>query len=130
MPTPDIQVNFNPFFHFFNVFFWAFVIAGFSMLLMLFWQTPIERAGNTIVTQPLMSGAIGLVSVLVGLILFLTILPPILVAFAWLFGVVAMGREVGERFATAINCASRAFRTRNGCRPRSPASAARTSCRR
>jgi len=103
VPPPDIQVNFNPFFHFFNVFFWAFVIAGFSMLLMLFWQTPIERAGNTIVTQPLMSGAIGLVSVLVGLILFLTILPPILVAFAWLFGVVAMGREVGERFANAIN---------------------------
>jgi len=50
-----------------------------------------------------MSGAIGLVAVLAGLLLILTILPPILVAFAWLFGIVAMGREVGERFANAIN---------------------------
>ncbi len=103
VPTPHINVNFNPFVHFFQVFFWAIILSGFAMLLMLFWQTPIERAGNTIVTQPLMTGAIGLVATLVGLIFFLTILPPFAVAFAWLFGIVAMGREVGERFATAIN---------------------------
>src|SRR6266498_1032526 len=103
VPTPHIDVNFNPFLHFFEIFFWAFIIAGFAMLLMLFWQSPIERAGNTIVTQPLMTGAIGLVATLIGLIFALTILPPLVVAFAWLFGVVAMGREVGERFATAIN---------------------------
>ncbi len=53
VPTPHVNVNFNPFLHFFQVFFWAFIIAGFAMLLMLFWQTPIERAGNMIVTQPL-----------------------------------------------------------------------------
>lgn len=103
VPTPNIDINFNPFVQFFQVFFWAIILSGFAMLLMLFWQTPIERAGNTIVTQPLMSGAIGLVATVVGLLFFLTILPPILVAFAWLFGIVAMGREVGERFATAIN---------------------------
>ena len=103
VPTPLIDIGFNPFLQFFKVFFWAFVISAFAMLLMLFWQIPIERAGNTIVTQPLMSAAIGLVAVLVGLLLFLTILPPIMVAFAWLFGIVAMGREVGERFANAIN---------------------------
>src|SRR6266498_1741750 len=103
VPTPHINVNFNPFLHFFEIFFWAFIIAGFAMLLMLFWQAPIERAGNTIVTQPLMTGAIGLVATLIGLIFALIILPPLVVAFAWLFGVVAMGREVGERFATAIN---------------------------
>jgi len=103
VPTPRIDISYNPFLQFFNVFFWAIIISGFAMLLMLFWQTPIERAGNTIVTQPLMSGAIGLVAVLAGLLLILTILPPILVAFAWLFGIVAMGHEVGERFANAIN---------------------------
>jgi hypothetical protein len=103
VPTPNFDISFNPFLEFFQVFFWAFVIAGFAMLLMLFWQAPIERAGNTIVTQPLMTGAIGLVATLIGLLFALTILPPLLVAFAWLFGVVAMGREVGERFAVAIN---------------------------
>jgi hypothetical protein len=103
VPAPHFNFNFNPFVHFFQVFFWAIVISGFAMLLMLFWQTPIERAGNTIVTQPLMTGAIGLVATLVGFIFFLTILPPFVVAFAWLFGIVAMGNEVGDRFATAIN---------------------------
>jgi hypothetical protein len=39
----------------------------------------------------------------VGIILFITIIPPILVAFAWLFGIVALGSEVGERFAKAVN---------------------------
>jgi hypothetical protein len=103
VPTPKVDVNFNPFLQFIKVFFWAFIISGFAMLLTLFWQTPIERAGNTIVTQPLMTGAIGLVATLVGIIFALTILPPLVVAFAWLFGIVAMGREVGERFGTAIN---------------------------
>lgn len=102
-PAPRIDIGFNPVLEFFQIFFWAFIMAGFAMLLMLFWQVPIERAGNTIVSQPLMSGAIGLVATLVGIIFALTILPPILVAFAWLFGVVAMGREVGERLAVAIN---------------------------
>src|SRR5215216_7052791 len=103
VPTPRVEINYNPFLHFFKVFFWAIIISGFAMLLMLFWQAPIERTGNTIVTQPLMSGAIGLVAVVVAIIFALTILPPLIVAFAWLFGIVAMGREVGERFATAIN---------------------------
>jgi hypothetical protein len=100
---PHVNVNFNPFLNFFQIFFWAFIIAGFAMLLTLFWQAPIERTGNLIVTQPLMTGAIGLVATLVGIIFALTIIPPLVVAFAWLFGVVAMGREVGERFAAAIN---------------------------
>jgi acetyltransferase-like isoleucine patch superfamily enzyme len=103
VPTPNINVDFNPVLQIFNIFFWAFIVAGFAMLLTLFWQTPIERAGNIIVTQPLMSGAIGLVAVMVGILFALTIVPPLVVAFAWLFGIVAMGREVGERFATAIN---------------------------
>lgn len=103
VPQPNFDFGFNPVMQFFQVFSWAIIIGAFAMLLMLFWQTPIERAGNTIVTQPLMSGAIGLVAALVGVLFALTIVPPIVVAFAWLFGVVAMGREVGERFATAIN---------------------------
>ena len=103
VPQPNFDFNFNPFVQFFQVFSWAVIIAAFAMLLMLFWQAPIERAGNTIVTQPVMTGAIGLVAVLVAILFVLTIVPPIVVAFAWLFGIVAMGREVGERFATAIN---------------------------
>jgi hypothetical protein len=101
--APNINIRVNPFAEVFWVFFWAVIVAAFSMLLSLFWQPQIERTGNVIVSQPLMTGAIGLLSFVVAAILFLTVIPPILVAFAWLFGVVAMGSQVGERFSKAVN---------------------------
>jgi hypothetical protein len=100
---PNINVHFNPFAEFFGILFWAVGAGAFAMLLALFLQPQITRTGNAIVTQPLMSAAIGLVSVIVAAIFFLTVLPPILVIFAWFFGVVALGQEVGERFTKAIN---------------------------
>lgn len=100
---PNINVHFNPFAEFFGIIFWAIGAAAFSMLLALFLQPQILRTGNAIVSQPLMMGAIGLLSVVIAAVLFLTILPPILVAFAWFFGVVALGQEVGERFSKATN---------------------------
>ena len=103
IPSPNFNIHFNPFAEVFWIFFWAVIVAAFSMLLSLFWQPQIERAGSVIITQPLMTGAIGLLSFFIAAILFLTIIPPILVAFAWLFGVVAMGSQVGERFSKAVN---------------------------
>jgi hypothetical protein len=103
VPRPNIDISFNPFTEVFWIFFWAVIVAAFSMLLSLFLQPQIERTGNVIITQPLMTGAIGLLAFFVGAILFLTVIPPILVAFAWLFGVVAMGSQVGERFSKAVN---------------------------
>jgi cytoskeletal protein CcmA (bactofilin family) len=103
IPGPNITINANPFGEVFGIFFWAVIVAAFSMLLSLFWQPQIERTGNVIISQPLMTGAIGLLAFLVAAILFLTIIPPILIAFAWLFGVVAMGSQVGERFSKAVN---------------------------
>lgn len=103
VPSPDIHINYNPFGEIASIVFWAVIVSAFSMLLTLFWQPQLERTGKAIVSQPLMTGAIGLLSSFVAVILFLTIIPPILMAFAWLFGVVAMGSEVGERFTKAIN---------------------------
>lgn len=103
VPSPDIHINYNPFGEIASIVFWAVIVSAFSMLLTLFWQPQLERTGKAIVSQPLMTGAIGLLSSFVAVILFLTIIPPILMAFAWLFGVVAIGSEVGERFTKAIN---------------------------
>lgn len=103
IPRPEINVTYNPFAEVFWVFFWAVVVSAFAMLLSLFWQPQIERTGDLIVSQPLMTGAIGLLAFVVAAILFLTIIPPLLIAFAWLFGVVAMGSEVGQRFSRAVN---------------------------
>jgi len=103
VPGPNFNIDFNPFAQVFGIFFWAVGAAAFAMLIALFWQPQIERTGKAIVSQPLMTGAIGLLSVFVAAILFLTILPPILMAFAWFFGIAAMGLEVGERFTKAVN---------------------------
>ena len=103
IPSPNINFRFNPIAEVFWIFFWAVIVAAFSMLLSLFWQPQIERTGNVIITQPLMTGAIGLLAFFVAAILFLTIIPPVVAAFAWLFGVVAMGSQVGERFSKAVN---------------------------
>ncbi len=104
-PRPSIAYDFgfNFFGQIFQVFFWAAIAAGFAMLLSLFWKPQMERAGDAIVSQPLMVGAVGLLAVVVGVLLFLTVIPPLVVGFAWLFGIVAFGSEVGERFTKAIN---------------------------
>ncbi len=73
------------------------------MLLSLFWQPQIERTGNVIITQPLMTGAIGLLAFFIAAILFLTVIPPVLVALCLVVWVVAMGSQVGERFSKAVN---------------------------
>ncbi len=99
VPIPNVHIDFNPF----KIFVWIVGVPAFAMLLALFWQPQIERTGKAIVSQPLIVGAIGLLSVVVAAVLFLTILPPVLVVLAWFFGVVAMGSEVGERFTKAIN---------------------------
>jgi hypothetical protein len=99
VPVSNIRIDVNPF----KAFVWIIGLPAFAMLLALFWQPQIERTGKAIVSQPLMVGGIGLLSVVVALVLVLTILPPILVVFAWVFGIVAMGSEVGERFAKAVN---------------------------
>lgn len=103
VPSPNININYNPVTEIFWIFFWAVVVSAFAMMLALFWQPQIERAGGLIVSQPVTTGAIGLLALFLGVILFLIIIPPLIVAFAWLFGVVALGSEVGARFTKAIN---------------------------
>jgi acetyltransferase-like isoleucine patch superfamily enzyme len=103
VPRPNFDINFNPFGEVFWILFWAVIVSAFAMLIALFWQPQIERAGSLIVSQPLMTGAIGLLALFLGVILFITILPPLIIAFAWLFGIVAIGSEAGARFTKAIN---------------------------
>jgi hypothetical protein len=103
VPSPNLHIDYNPIAEVFWIVFWAVFVSGFAMLLTLFWQPQLERAGSVMVSQPLMTGAIGLLSFFVAAILFLTIIPPVIAFFAWLFGVVAMGSEVGERFTKSLN---------------------------
>jgi hypothetical protein len=85
-----------------------------AMLGSLFLQPQIERVSQAIVKQPVIAGSFGLLTVVLApfalAILALTIiLIPVVIlaaaglAIAWLFGVIAIGYEVGERFTKAIN---------------------------
>lgn len=112
--TPNVDINFNPFWEFTNVVGRALAIAAIAMLLTLFLQPQLERVGDTIARQPVLAGSFGLLAIVVVplamLIMAVTlILIPValIVAFviplAWLFGIIALGQEVGERFTNAIN---------------------------
>ncbi len=93
---------------------WAIIIGTLAMFLTLFLQPQLDRVAQAMVSQPVVSGGMGLLTVLVAplaiLILAVTIiLSPValaglfLLGLAWLFGVIALGMEVGERFTRAIH---------------------------
>lgn len=111
---PDIRVNVNPLQSAAGKFAQAVVIAVIGMLLTLFLQPQLDRAANTVVRQPWAAGGFGLLAFIVlPIALFIMtltiILIPVvavivlLIPLAWLFGIIAIGQEVGDRFAKAIN---------------------------
>ncbi len=109
-PKPFI---FNPLGSAFDVLGQAVVIAALAMLLSLFMRPQMERVGSAFARQPLIAGGIGLLTViaspLVTLFMIVTIILILAVPFfvlglflAWLFGVIAIGMEFGERFTRSI----------------------------
>ncbi|HAX71646.1 MAG TPA: hypothetical protein DCY14_18675 [Anaerolineae bacterium] len=116
VPDPDVNVSFsNPFWEFMGAIGQAIIIAGIGMLLTLFLQPQLERTGDAISRQPFAAGGFGLLTVIVvpvaAVLMAITILlipVSLLVVFlvmpaVWVFGMVALGQEVGDRFTRAIN---------------------------
>ncbi len=111
---PDVWFRFNPLGDFFRVFGTAIAVSLLAMLASLFLQPQIERVSQAVVGQPVIAGSIGLLTgvltpfVLIVLAITLILIPVALIAaavlaLAWLFGMIAIGTEVGERFTRAIN---------------------------
>jgi len=112
--APKPNVNVNPLWDVAGVIWRALAVAAIGMLLTLFLQPQLERVADAITRQPVLAGSFGLLAVVVTplamLIMIVTlILIPVavivamVVPLAWLFGMVALGQEVGERFTKAIN---------------------------
>jgi len=97
-----VNVDFNPFSEFGRVFATSLLMAFLAMLTVLFFQERLDKVSQAVVAQPLMAGSIGLLSVIVAIALFLTVIPLVALVFAWLFGMVAIGKEVGERLSKAM----------------------------
>ncbi len=112
--VPNVDLNVNPLWEVVNVIWRALAIAAIGMLITLFLQPQLERVADAITRQPVLAGSFGLLAVVVTplamLIMIITlILIPVaivvalLVPLAWLFGMIALGQQVGERFTKAIN---------------------------
>jgi hypothetical protein len=108
------QITMNPFGSAFGVIGRAVLIAALAMLLALFLRPYMERVARTVTSQPLVAGGVGLLTVflflpalllmIITIILILGVpLAVLAIILAWLFGVVSIGMEVGERFTRAIN---------------------------
>jgi len=115
LPTPPIvRVDANPFGEAVNVVLRASAVAALAMLLALFLQPQLERVSDAVMRQPVMAGSFGLLATVLApvtiLILVITIilipvalLVLLVLPLAWLFGVIALGKEVGERFTQSIS---------------------------
>lgn len=97
-----VNTDFNPFYEFGRVFTTSLLMAILGMLAVLFFQERLDKVSHAVTAQPLMAGGIGLLAVVVAVALFLTVIPVVALVFAWLFGIVAIGKEVGERLARAM----------------------------
>jgi len=113
-PQPNFSFDFNPVTRAMQVLFTAILLAALSMLATLFLGPQMERVSQAVTSQPVIAGSFGLLTMVllpfVVVILAVTILlipvsllVVVAAAFAWLFGVIALGAEVGERFTKAIN---------------------------
>lgn len=113
-PQPRLQFDFGPLGAAAGVFFQALGFAILAMVLTVFLHPQLDRAAQAIVGQPFVAGSVGILTIiataLTALILTATlILIPVaivavlLLVLAWIFGVVAMGMEVGDRFAKAVH---------------------------
>jgi cytoskeletal protein CcmA (bactofilin family) len=109
IPDQVVNVRFNPFLEFGRVVGSAVFMAVLGMLATLFFRDRLDRVSQAAVTQPLTASSIGLLTIVVMFLVAITIilLPFVLLgliplAFAWLFGIISIGQEVGDRFAKAL----------------------------
>ncbi len=113
-PAPKFEVNFGPLGTAATVFFQALGLAALAMLLTVFLHPQLDRVAQAVIAQPFMAGSIGLLTAIVApitlviLVVTLILIPvalaaTILLVLAWLFGIVAFGMEIGDRFTKAIH---------------------------
>ncbi len=113
--SPNVDLRVNPFLNVGGKLGQAVLVALVGMLLTLFLQPQLDRAGISMTSQPIIAGGYGLLAFILvpiaAVIMAITIIlipVSLLVIFlvmpaVWLFGTVALGQEVGDRFTKAIN---------------------------
>ncbi len=94
--------------------FTSLMLAALAVLVMMFLPKHTQVVADTVVSQPVLAGALGLLTAFIAPILFVLLLITIcfsvvgiigavVLAAAWVLGMVAMGLEVGNRLSEATN---------------------------
>jgi hypothetical protein len=101
-----------------NLFILPVALGALAMLLMLFLNPQLNRVAHAMVSQPFMAGGVGLLTILIaptGLVVLAAtiILFPValavgfvvftLMGLAWVFGITALGAEIGDRLTRALH---------------------------
>jgi hypothetical protein len=111
---PGVRAASGPLARSANAVFQAVAMAALAMLLALFLNPQIERVGKAILDQPAVSGSVGLLTVvllplaLVIMVITIILIPVAVlgvmaVMLAWIFGMIAMGNELGERMSKSAS---------------------------
>jgi cytoskeletal protein CcmA (bactofilin family) len=115
VPIPNMNwIDFNPLG---GILWWlgrSFIWAVVALLLVLFIPLNAQRTGRAAVHQPLPSGGLGCLTILVAPIVIvalaiticgipLAVIGAFLLWAAWLFGIVALGLEAGERMTQMVH---------------------------
>jgi cytoskeletal protein CcmA (bactofilin family) len=108
---PNMNVSFDPLFNLLSFILRIFLWALLAMVVAMFVPTQLARTAQTVISQPLISGGLGLLTVIVlPLLLVLlalticlipvTLVGALLLAIAWAFGLISLGTELGKRLSS------------------------------
>jgi hypothetical protein len=111
--VPNLNNNMNPFFRVVGFFLGLFLWTLGAMLAAMFISPQLARISQTALSQPLISGGLGLLTIiilpiiLVLLAITICLIPAALIGafvliLAWIYGMIALGLEVGKRISTAF----------------------------
>jgi hypothetical protein len=113
-PAPALRFDFGSLGAAAALLFQAIGLAAVAMLLAAFLHPQLDRVAQAVIKQPFAAGSIGLLTIFLApiavviLAVTLILIPVavaavILLALAWLFGVVALGMELGDRLKQALH---------------------------
>lgn len=111
--VPSIRATWAPVVKLLWFAFRTLMLAALAVLVVMFWPEPSGRTAEAIVSQPLATGGIGLLTFLVAPIILvmllitillspISLLGAILLLVAAVYGWIAVGLEVGERLAKSV----------------------------
>lgn len=113
MKIPRVDVSFSPLVDMVWFMFRVFVWAAVALMVVMFFPNHTVRVGKTVISQPLIAESLGLLTVIVTIFILLvlgitiillpvSLLGALLFVIAWMFGIIAVGTEVGQRTSVML----------------------------